>query len=377
MLWGVILLCLTITIAPAFLDHIYYSGEPSDHFDGAHFSNPDGEISFPVPPGEKRGNLLTRFLLARNDRPEWPDHVLVKQTVPPARVAGAQMRATWVGHASVLIQTQGLNILTDPIWSDYASPFPGLGPKRVAQPGIAFDALPKIDVVVVSHDHYDHMDLPTLRRLWERDHPLILSSLGNDRILQDAGVTARALDWVNAVSVKNGVKVHVMRNHHWSSRWGKDKNRALWSAFLIETPGGNIFFAGDTGAGDMKWTDEARRFGPIRLAILPIGAFRFYPGQMWNDAHIGPGQAVEIFRRLGASIAIPIHWGTFRLSNEGYDTPPRMLDLFSRCAGLSRGRFAPLALGGALNVPAYSSAEWEKGDPRPCSTGSAELNALK
>lgn len=376
LLWVVVALCLVITFVPAFLDHIYYEGPESSHYDGAHFSNPDGEINFPVQPGHRRGNLLTRFLFARSDRPDWPDHIAVTPSKPSARVNGTALRATWVGHASVLVQAGGLNILTDPIWSEYASPFPGIGPSRVAAPGVRFDDLPKIDLVVVSHDHYDHMDLPTLKRLWDRDRPVIVTSLGNDTIIRGAGVPARALDWGDTLNV-GSARVHVLRNHHWSSRWGKDRNRALWSSFLIETVAGKVFFAGDTGIGDGRWVDAARALGPIRLAILPIGAFRFYPGQMNSDAHIGPGQAVEVFERLGASSAIPIHWGTFRLSNEGYDTPPKMLRLFMGCAGLAQDRFAPLKIGGVLDVPAYSAPARGRADTRPCAPGSAALEALK
>ncbi|MEO8722475.1 MAG: MBL fold metallo-hydrolase [Sphingobium sp.] len=375
-LWAIVLICLIITIAPAFLDRIYYSGPISAHYDGAHFDNPDGEINMPTASG-KGGNMLGRFLLSQASRPPWPDHVEVHPNVPPAHVNGTAMRATWVGHATVLIQADGLNILTDPIWSDRAGPMAGLGPKRVAAPGINFAALPKIDVVLVSHNHYDHMDLPTLKRLWDRDRPLIITSLGNDTIIKGAGVPSRALDWGGMTQLANGAKVHVVRNHHWSSRWGKDKNRALWSAFLIETRAGNIFFAGDTGAGNMQWANEARRFGPIRLAMIPIGAFRFNPGQMSNDAHIGPEQAVEVLERLGASTAIPIHWGTFRLSNEAYDTPPAMLKLFTACAGIAHERFAPLAIGQAINVAPYSAPARAKADSRPCLPNSPQLAALK
>ena len=380
MIWIAIAALLAATFVPAFLDRIYYEGPHSDHYDGAHFENPDGEIRFPVPPGVKarRGNLLTRFILDGDDRPAWPDHVAVKRDRPPERIQGHAMRATWVGHATVLIQTAGLNILTDPIWSDYASPFPGIGPKRVAEPGIAFDDLPKIDVVVVSHNHYDHMDLPTLKRLWDRDRPLIVTSLGNDSILRGAGVEAKALDWGGAVGVKGAI-VHVMRNHHWSSRWGRDRNRALWSAFLIETAGGNIFFAGDTGAGDFNWPVQARKYGPIRLAMIPIGAFRFYPGQMETSSHIGPEQAVALFGKLDAVQAIPIHWGTIRLSNEGWDTPPKMLDIYARCAGLAPDRFRARRIGEAIMVPddAAPVMRPEAKALADCAPGSVALAALK
>lgn len=376
LLFLVIALCLAITIAPPFLDRIYYEGPVSRHYDGSHFFNPDGEIEFSAPPGSNRRGFLARWLLGQDDRPEWPDAVAIKQTRPPAFAAPRGMVATWVGHATVLVQAAGVNILTDPIWSDHASPFPPLGPRRVAKPGVLMEDLPKIDLIVISHNHYDHMDIPTLRKLWARDRPKIITSLGNDTILKANGIPAIALDWGQSVSgaALNGLgeetviqcenyehcpdyRVHVLRNHHWGSRWGTDRNRALWSSFLIETRAGNIFFAGDTGAGDMAWPEEAARLGPIRLAMIPIGAFRFWPGQMEADSHIGPERAVEVFQKLKASTAIPIHWGTFRLSYEKWDTPPRMLELYLRCAGIARERFAPMRIGQSMLVPGYSAVE--------------------
>lgn len=373
LLFLIVGLCLAITCLPPFLDRIYYRGPTGSHYDGAHFFNPDGMIDVPVPPGANRQGFIARWLLGSDDRPPWPEAVAVKPARPAPFAAPRGMVATWVGHATVLVQAAGLNILTDPIWSDHASPFPSLGPKRVAQPGIRFDDLPKIDLIVISHNHYDHMDLPTLKRLWERDRPRIVTSLGNDAILKANGIPATALDWGQSVSgaALSGLapqaviqcgnyehcpdyRVHVLRNHHWSSRWGADRNRALWSSFLIETRAGNVFFAGDTGAGDMGWPMQAARIGPIRLALIPIGAFRFWKGQMQSDAHVGPRQAVEVFQRLGASTAIPIHWGTFRLSYEQWDTPPRMLELYLRCAGIERKRFAPLRMGQSVLVPGVS-----------------------
>lgn len=372
LLFLVVALCLAITIVPPFLDRIYYQGRVSRHFDGARFFNPDGEISFSTPPGSNRRGFIMRWLLGKDGRPPWPDAVAVKPARPAPFAAPRGMVATWVGHATMLVQAAGLNILTDPIWSDYASPFPPLGPRRVAQPGIKFDDLPKIDLIVISHDHYDHMDIPTLRKLWERDRPKIITSLGNDSILKDHGIPSTALDWGQSISgaALNGLgdqtviqcenyehcpdyRVHVLRNHHWSSRWGTDRNRALWSSFVVQTRAGNIFFAGDTGAGDMAWPEEAARLGPIRLAIIPIGAFRFYPGQMEADSHIGPERAVQVFEKLRASTAIPVHWGTFRLSYEAWSTPPRMLELYLRCEGIARDRFAPLRIGQSIQVPGY------------------------
>jgi L-ascorbate metabolism protein UlaG (beta-lactamase superfamily) len=373
LLFAVVALCLLITIIPPFLDRVYYEGPVSRHYDGAHFFNPDGNIELPAPPGQSRQGFVTRWLLGHDDRPSWPDAIAVRQAKPAPFAAPRGMKAIWVGHATVLVQAAGLNILTDPIWSDHASPLPPFGPGRVAQPGIAIGDLPKIDLILISHNHYDHLDLPTLKRLWDRDHPRIVTSLGNDTLLKAHGIDATALDWGQSVtgSALNGLvpqaviqcedyehcpdyRVHATRNHHWSSRWGTDRDRALWSSFFVETRAGNIFFAGDTGAGDMRWADEAARIGPIRLALIPIGAFRFWPGQMESDAHISPKQAVALFERLRASTAIPIHWGTFRLSYEKWDTPPRMLEQYLRCEGIPRSRFAPVKIGQEVMVPGYS-----------------------
>ena len=377
-LWfAAIAACLAITIAPPFLDRVYYRGPVSDHFDGARFLNPDGEDTVRPPTGGGRSGFLFRWVFGTDDRPTWPLGIAVAQTKPAARVEGDAMVATWVGHATVLVQTQGLNILTDPIWADVAGPFDRIGPRRIAQPGIRFQDLPRIDLIVVSHNHYDHMDLSTLKRLWDRDRPRIVTSLGNDTLIRGAGAEATALDWGGRLTLKPGIDVVVTRNHHWGSLWGTDRNRALWSSFTVTLPGGNVFFAGDTGPGDKKWPGEAAKLGPVRFAILPIGAFRFEPGQMKTGSHIGPREAVEVFSALGASFGLPIHWGTFRLSYEAYDTPPQMLDLFARCAGYGPDIFRPRRIGVAVSVPPYRAPVRSGADGRDCIEGSAALRALR
>ena len=361
----VILLGLAVTVVPRFLDRIYYRGPASDHFDGQRFANPDGEEDTLRPPGSgSRAGFFWRYLTKRDGRPPWPDTVAVAPSKPAARVEGERMVVTWVGHATVLVQTNGLNILTDPVWSDRTGPF-GRGPRRVAAPGIRFEDLPRIDLVLLSHNHYDHFDLPTLGRLWARDRPTVVTSLGNDTILRSHGIEARATDWGGRVDVPGycapnadcvpapAARVTVARVHHWGSRWFTDRNRALWSGFIVDLPaGGSLFFAGDTGFGDGKWPEEARRAaaGPIRFAILPIGAFRFVPGQMEIGSHMGPIQAVQVFDRLRATTALPVHWGTFRLSFEGYDTPPRMLHALMRCTGADPARFAAHGIGVPFDV---------------------------
>ncbi|MFS0773573.1 MBL fold metallo-hydrolase [Sphingomonas sp. 1P08PE] len=385
LLWLTVVASLAVTVIPRFLDRRYYDGPDSDHYDGDRFRNPDGDADTAAPPGGgSRAGFLWRNLTGDDGRPVWPDTVAVRAARPaelldrapvpiviapatPDEALATPMRATWIGHASVLVQTPDLNILTDPVWSERTGPF-GLGPHRVARPGIAFDTLPRIDLVLLSHNHYDHLDLPTLKRLWARDRPLIVTSLGNDAILRSAGIPAQAADWHHAVTVEGRprvardrfwsrpVRVHVTRNHHWGSRWFTDRNRALWSSFVVTLPGGNLFFAGDTGLGDGRWPAEAAALGPIRLALIPIGAFRFVRGQMSSGSHIGPAQAVQVFAGLNAATAIPIHWGTFRLSYEGYRTPARLLRAAMACSSIAGRRFAAVAIGRPVDVPPIGAA---------------------
>ena len=366
LLWLAVVLCLAVVIVPKFLDRIYYEGPHSAHFDGARFFNPDGDDTLAPPGGGNRSNFLIRYLFGTDERPPWPDKVAVVPSKPEARVEGERMVATWVGHATWLVQTNGLNILTDPIWGPTAGPF-GFGPRRVADPGIRFEDLPKIDLVVVSHNHYDHMDLGTLKRLWDRDKPLILTSLGNNSVIASGGAKAVAAEWGTRVPLKNGASVVVTRNHHWGSRWFADRNRALWSSFTVVLPsGGNLFFAGDTGMGDGKWPGEAAKLGPVRLALIPIGAFRFVPGQMGIGSHIGPIDAAEVFERLGAARGLGMHWGTFRLSYEAWDTPSKLLAEVMKCR--SQNGFGTVGIGLPVEVAPYAKPDSKKpkGDLETC-----------
>jgi L-ascorbate metabolism protein UlaG (beta-lactamase superfamily) len=358
LLFAIVALCFAPTFVPPFLDRVYYEGPVSDHFDGRHFFNPGA----PAPGRLDPRRFLNRWASA--ERAAWPESVAVQPTVPPREVAGGEMLVTWIGHSTVLIQSRSLNILTDPIWSERASPSSFVGPRRARAPGVRFEDLPKIDLVLLSHNHYDHMDLPTLRRLWQRDRPLIVTSLGNDTILREAGIEARAFDWGRGMNVPcdwtptPGLSYRAMippcavtveRNHHWGSRWGSDRNRALWSAFTVRLPGGNIFFAGDTGWGDGSWVAEAARHGPFRLAILPIGAY--LPRDVMQGSHVSPDEALRIFTGLNPVRALAVHWGTFQLAFDAIDDPPRTLAALERERGLAPGRFFATEPGRSFRVP--------------------------
>src|SRR5688572_27001344 len=361
LLFTAVAICFAPTIVPIFLDRIYYRGPPGGHFDGTRFFNP-GEK-----PAAAGGGGPTRYFnrwLSGDGRSAWPSRVPVTPTVPPRRVDGEDMLVTWVGHATVLIQTAGLNILTDPMWSETASPFPPIGPDRVRAPGIRFEDLPPIHIVLVSHNHYDHLDLPTLKRLWARDRPMIVTGLGNDSILKQAEVPAHRGDWGERLgffgdcpaTARCAAKawIRIERVQHWSARWGTDRNRALWSGFTVETPAGNIFFAGDTGWGDGSWAADAARNGPFRLALLPVGAYE--PRDVMQRNHVDPAEAVAAFERLGAKRALGLHWGTFQLTFEPIGDPPRRLAEALARRGIAPDRFVTTEAGRSFRVPPLGPA---------------------
>ena len=315
------------------LDARLYVGAASDHFDGAHFFNP--QAPFP----DNRWQIL-RWWWNRAPTP-WVVGQKLYPVKPQARVEGDALAVTMVGHATMLIQTQGVNILTDPIWSLRASPFENYGPKRVRAPGIRFEDLPPIDLILISHNHYDHMDLPTLTKLWRRDHPLILTPLGNGALLERHGIAAYARDWGQGISLSEAISVDVVPVQHWSSRTMVDRNRALWGGFVIRTPKGPIVFAGDAGYGDgSSWRAIKARYGPARLALLPIGGYE--PRALMAYQHMNPAEAVRAFGDLEAQQALGIHWGVFQLTDEAIDAPRLDLVVALRKAGVDTARFAAL-----------------------------------
>ena len=265
---------------------------------------------------------------------------------------GDALRVTYVGHATMLIQTQGLNILTDPVWSERASPFQWLGPRRVNAPGIALDALPPLDLILLSHSHYDHMDSATLMALSQTHRCRILTPLGNDAILRNFSVpvTAEAFDWGACVEIAAGVRVHFEPAQHWSARSLRDRRMALWASFVIETPGGKILHIGDTGYGDGSiFRALHRKHGGMRLAIIPIGAYE--PRWFMQQQHVDPEESVRIFEDVDASFGFAHHWGTFRLTDEAADEPPKRLLVALERAKIAAERFAVRRPGEVFDVP--------------------------
>jgi L-ascorbate metabolism protein UlaG (beta-lactamase superfamily) len=321
----------------------YYAGPVSDHFDGERFFDPRG-----APPKSRRD--LWRWLLDRHWRqtrskwPAWAPSPYADR--PPPRVHGAEVRLSFVGHASWLIQTAGLNILIDPVWSQRASPFRSFGPKRVNNPGIRFADLPPIDVVLVSHAHYDHLDLTTLSRLAATHHPRVVVPLGNDAIMRngDRAIAVEAYDWDNRVALGTEAAVTLVPTRHWSARNLSDRNMSLWASFVIETPGGRIYVVADSGYGDGWPFRRAReRHGPFRLAILPIGAYE--PRWFMRDQHMNPAEAVQALLDCDAEIALAHHHGTFQLTDEPFEAPLDALAEALQAAGIPAERFRALRPG--------------------------------
>lgn len=313
----------------------YYSGPISDHFDGTRFLNPAGE-----PETDRSFGDLLRWRRTAPDNP-WPASVDVTPVVPDGRVE--RLRVTMVGHATLLIQIAGLNILTDPVWSDRASPLGFAGPRRVTSPGVELAALPPIDAILLSHNHYDHLDMASLKALHARHDPLIITPLGNDTIVHRYLPTARiqAGDWGDHFDVAPGARVHIVPALHWSSRGPRDRRMALWGGFMLEAAGKRIYFAGDTGYGTGNiFRTIGARFGTVDLAILPIGAYD--PRWFMGAQHCDPEEAIRIMVDVGANAAVGMHWGTFKLTDEDRVDPERRLAAGLTAHGIEPGRFRAL-----------------------------------
>ncbi len=319
-----------------------WPGPVSDHFDGERFLTP---VPFEL------GKLALLRYWWQSEPGLWTrDLSLPPGPKPQATTAVGELRITLVNHATVLIQADGLNLLTDPIWSARASPVGWAGPQRFRPPAIRFEELPQIDVVLLSHNHYDHFDLPTLRRLAAQHQPLFLVPPGDGARLRDAGFgRVVELDWWQSQRLPNGCAITAAPTRHWSSRGlPGDRNRSFWLAYVIDTAGGPVYFAGDTGHGP-QFAEVRRRVGAMRAALLPIGAY--LPRWLTDYQHLDPVQAVQAHIALGAARSYGIHYGTFQLADEGQQQP--VIDLAAAVAarGLPAAAFSAAEFGAANDVP--------------------------
>ena len=289
------------------------------HFDGKRFYNPDAP--------QARGFLdVLRWKLTSRQEPS-PGFISdVEPSIPPRRVEGSELRITLVNHSTVLIQQRGSNILTDPIWSERASPLASAGPRRRRSPGVDWKHLPPIDAVLISHNHYDHLDLPTLRRLAARGNSAFIVPARGARLLRSEKVgPAHELDWGESFALP-GITVHCVPALHFSSRGIFDRNKTLWCGYVIECRDRVVYFAGDTAFGP-HFASIREKFGSPDVALLPIGASE--PRWFMSPVHMAPDEAARAHEILAARTSIAIHHGTFQLADEGLDTPKKRL---SECA---------------------------------------------
>lgn len=311
----------------------------TDHFDGHRYFNPNGANGQPL-------RAVPRLLLTPRTR--WPSEVVVEPREPPNPESG-EVVVTFVGHATFLIQVGVASILIDPMYSSRASPFSFAGPRRVRAPGVRFDALPAISLVLLTHNHYDHCDLRTLRLVERRFHPPVVTPLGNGPLLRAAGVVqVEEIDWWEAATA-TPLPVRLTPAQHFSARSIFDRNTALWGGFLIEAGGHRIFHAGDSGYGP-HFRDIATRLGPVDLALLPIGAYE--PRWFMKDIHMNPAEAVQAHLDLGARQSIAMHFGTFQLTPEGIDEPVRELTKALLERSVSAQQFRIVEVGESLRLRA-------------------------
>jgi L-ascorbate metabolism protein UlaG (beta-lactamase superfamily) len=322
-----------------------YSGPISDHFDGTRFF-------VPGQPALRSFASLLKWQFGGDEKAVWPERIEVSPPVTPQASLATGLRSTLIGHASFLVQVAGLNILIDPVYGERASPVSFAGPKRVNDPGIAFENLPPIHVVLVTHGHYDHLDLATIARVHGQHKPRFIAPLGNDTIMASSiggKQNAAALDWGQSIDLGNGVAVHLVPSYHWSARSLTDRRKSLWGSFVITTPQGAIYHIGDTGYGEGAFSkDVAKTFGKIALAHIPIGAYE--PRWFMKEQHINPQEAVQIFQDCGATQAIGHHWGTFQLTNEAHDQPEKDLAVALTNAGITAERFSAFRPGQVLSL---------------------------
>jgi L-ascorbate metabolism protein UlaG (beta-lactamase superfamily) len=314
--------------------------EAGDHFDGERFFNPSGAAAQPL-------SAVPQMLA--EPRRRWPAHVDTRLRQPLPR-AGAAAVVTFIGHSTFLIQTAEGNVLTDPMYSDRASPLSFVGPRRVRPPAVPFDDLPRISTVLLSHNHYDHCDRWTLGQLAKRFDPLVVTPLKNGSLLRSFGIRkVEELDWWQA-SKAAAFPVTVTPAHHFSARTPFDRNRALWGGFVFEAGGRRLFFAGDSAYAS-SFSAIPQRLGAIDLALLPIGAYE--PRWFMQSVHMNPAEAVQVHLDVAASASIGMHFGTFQLTTEGIDEPLFALEDACRANQVAPSSFRTLDFGESVRLESH------------------------
>jgi L-ascorbate metabolism protein UlaG (beta-lactamase superfamily) len=289
-----------------------YAGDASDHFNGKRFINPGN--------AEAKGlKDVFKWLFTRK-RTKWGAFSNETYGEKPIARIESRNRITFINHSTFLIQLKGLNILTDPIWSERASPFGWSGPKRMRPPGVKLDDLPHIDAILLSHNHYDHLDISTLKKFSKQYNPKIYTSLGVGKFLKNHGIIAiTEMDWWQEQMLNNETEIVAVPAQHFSGRGMFDRDATLWAGFVIRMKEGNIYFAADTGYNDDTFKEIGEKCSPITLSIIPIGAYE--PRWFMSPIHCSPDEAVKIHRDVKSTFSVGSHFGTFPLADEGREQP--------------------------------------------------------
>ncbi len=310
---------LILTLISCSTEKSYYKGQKSDHFNGkVFFNHGDSEI---------RNDSFFQYFrakkqyLLKNGKQQWPSEISQNPTminVPLKIIDDGKVHVTFIGHSTFLLQLEGLNIVTDPIWSKTAGPTSFLDPKRSIAPGINFNDLPKIDAVLISHSHYDHLDIPTVKMLKTHSNPIFFAGLGICHYLNNVknlNVKCVEMDWNNYATIGE-LKIHFLEAKHWSKRAIFGSNVTLWGAFVLESRLGNIYFTGDTGYGD-HFKKAAEKFDTFKLSLISIGAYK--PLDFMHNHHLSPEEAVMVHLDLNSTKSIAMHFDTFKLGLENYN----------------------------------------------------------
>jgi L-ascorbate metabolism protein UlaG (beta-lactamase superfamily) len=320
-----------------------YTGPVSDHFDGKEFFTPGA----PSPKGFKE--VIGWQLNHERTQPWGSFHHDPPAPAPPARVPDGPVRVTFVNHSTVLLQFDGLNVLTDPIFDERVSPFQFVGPKRNAPPGIRFEDLPKIDILLLSHNHWDHLEIGTVQKLCIRDQPKVYCPLGVKAFLEQHDCkNVTELDWRQSAVYDAKTTIHCVQAQHFSGRGLFDRNATLWAGYVVDNNAvGKLYFAGDSGYGP-HFAAIGEEFGPLKLALIPIGAYK--PKWFMSPIHCSPAEAVSIHEDVRSEQSVAIHFGTFPLADDGETEPVDDLRRALAEKQIPADRFQALKAGGSLLV---------------------------
>lgn len=310
-----------------------YNENRSNHFNGTTFVNPGGLDQ------HHYGDVL-KWWFSGNDKGPWQE-LTVRDVPSPPEVApsveGSGLHVTFINHASFLLQFEGRNILTDPIWSYRASPYQWIGPRRMRPPGLPLDDLPAIDTVLISHNHYDHMDIHAVRKLHRVHDPLFVVPLGVERYLHKQGIHNTVhLDWWDRHALGPELGLTAVPARHFSGRGLFDRDKTLWCGYVLHAEMGNIYFAGDSGYGDF-FKEIGQKMGPMHTSFIPIGAYK--PRWFMKPIHMSPEEAVQVHRDVRSQKSFAMHFGTFPMADDGMREPQADLIKARNDYGIPESKF--------------------------------------